>query len=626
QDAAAGDLVYIHLSGHGTQQPDLNGDETDGVDEVFLPADSGRAAPGTTTIPNAIVDEEFGSRVAALRAEGADVWFVLDSCHAGSGLRAGSPRIADRYVDPRVLGISLDTRPDPATTPIIEGPGNDALPGRFVAFYAAQSSELAREIQIDENAPDSWYGLFTSRLAARLQRNDALSYRQLFQAILSDLNDGLVPGAARLQTPLWDGNMIDAAVFGGGDTIGVRQFATRRGQIQAGKLHGLRDGTLVALVSDAAAEADDILGFAQLERTGAHSAGLAAVGGDCSPSIDDPCPRFDDLPQDARFARIVAEPLDTAILIAPPVDLKTGDPLSEEHPLASALADAIKASNADHGTRLRLDVSAPVLSGAYQGALWFGTGITAGTTPMGLRWAPSDGQLSPLLVRIAAAEKTAALLGSVAGTPSLLFPAPVAPLVELGISDATALAPQAPADLGGECSLARQTVKRETGLLPGRAVKQCDSIRFGAIGVVQGRARDVNLVHIDSQFCVRTAYQRVEGTSKPALIGDEQLFCSDCPSGPSAGAERAFFVVTEAAANREALNLVGQLDNCGTGVAGASTRSASRQVVGFLNGLGQRNATRGTMGSAGITNVWVEQFSWQVLPRHEARVQAGLEK
>ncbi|MEM8597872.1 MAG: caspase family protein, partial [Pseudomonadota bacterium] len=32
-----GDFVYIHFSGHGTQQADRGGDETDGMDEVFLP-------------------------------------------------------------------------------------------------------------------------------------------------------------------------------------------------------------------------------------------------------------------------------------------------------------------------------------------------------------------------------------------------------------------------------------------------------------------------------------------------------------------------------------------------------------------------------------------------------------
>ena len=236
ETAASGDLIYLHFSGHGTQQADQNGDESDGLDEVFLPADTARAEAGSQTIPNAIVDEEFGARIAAMRAKGADVWFVLDACHSGSGLRAGSPRVATRFVDPAALGITVTPKPQPVTIAAVEAVGGDDLPGGYLAFYSAQSSEVAREIQVDETAPDSWYGLFTSRLAARLQSEAALSYRQLFQAVLADLNDEAVPGDARLQTPLWEGTLIDAPVFGGGDVVGIRQFAVESNRIKAGKL------------------------------------------------------------------------------------------------------------------------------------------------------------------------------------------------------------------------------------------------------------------------------------------------------------------------------------------------------------------------------------------------------
>ena len=55
-----------------------------------------------------------------------------------------------------------------------------------------------------------------------------------------------------------------------------------------------------------------------------------------------------------------------------------------------------------------------------------------------------------------------------------------------------------------------------------------------------------------------------------------------------------------------------------------TTRSVPGQVANFLDGLLRRNATRGMMASTGITNIWVEKFSWQILPREEARAQAGL--
>ena len=323
-EATDGDFVYVHMSGHGTQQADRSGDETDGLDEVFLPADTMRAEPGTSVIPNAIVDEELGQRIAALRRKGVDVWFVLDSCHAGSGLRAASPRTQARFVDPATLGLTITATPQPASTAPVEGPGDDDLPGQYLAFYSAQSSELAREILVDETAENGWYGLFTSRLAARMQSDAQLSYRQLFQAVLSDLGDASVPGGARLQTPLWEGNLLDAPVFGGGELTGIRQFALDGNRVQAGLLHGMSNNTVVALVADATAPADAILAYAQLEDIDARTAGLVSVQDDCQAQVGAPCDRIGALPQEASFARLVAKPRDAVLRIAPPIDLDTG--------------------------------------------------------------------------------------------------------------------------------------------------------------------------------------------------------------------------------------------------------------------------------------------------------------
>lgn len=140
----AGDFVYIHLSGHGTRQTDLNGDETDGLDEVFLPSDTARAEPGSGTIPNALVDDEIGQAIDAIRATGADVWLVMDSCHSGSGLRAAAPGVASRFVDPAVLGVQIKILAQ-TEQQVTEAPEPD-LPGGFLAFYSARSTEVAREV------------------------------------------------------------------------------------------------------------------------------------------------------------------------------------------------------------------------------------------------------------------------------------------------------------------------------------------------------------------------------------------------------------------------------------------------------------------------------------------------
>ena len=72
-----GDFIYVHLSGHGTQQQDPEGEESDGLDEVFLPADTGRSEPGSGLWPNAIVDDDLGAAISVFRAKGVNVWLVM---------------------------------------------------------------------------------------------------------------------------------------------------------------------------------------------------------------------------------------------------------------------------------------------------------------------------------------------------------------------------------------------------------------------------------------------------------------------------------------------------------------------------------------------------------------------
>ena len=293
-DAQSGDLVIIHMSGHGTRQPDTGNDEADGHDEVFLPADAAKAAPGAQTIPNAIVDEEIGEAIAKIRQKGADVWFIMDSCHSGTGTRAGALNMRDRYVDPKVLGLSGSATPtgpvqgfDAQTSP----PGDNV--GGLVAFYAAQASEIAREVEFAGEAKSStdnaWYGLFTAKLAARLSTAGAISYQQLFQSVLADMNDTSVPGGARLQTPFREGTMMNAPVLGGSALTGIRQYAVDDDVIAAGAVHGFVDGTVVALVTDAAAPAEKALGFAQMEEVGPLSSFLRPVSDDCQPDQNSLC-------------------------------------------------------------------------------------------------------------------------------------------------------------------------------------------------------------------------------------------------------------------------------------------------------------------------------------------------
>lgn len=620
-DASPSDLVIVTLSGHGTRQADMDGDETDGLDEVFLPADATKAPPGTGLIPNALVDDELGRLVLAIRRKGADVVVVMDSCHSGSGLRAASPDVADRYVDPAVLGVRAVEAGAPSQVSIA---GEEDAPGRLVAFYAARSSEVAREVNLTPGAADDsgWYGLFTSRLAARLQSAGPVSWRQLFQAVLSDLNATATPGGS-LQTPSWEGGLIDAAVLGGQDTIGLRQFAVDGDELSAGLVHGFGPGTLFALVADATDPPDAALGLAQIEEAEPVLSYLRPVAGDCAPQAQALCDRTGTLPGTARFARLVARPADMALRLAPPVALADGAPLPADDPLATALQAAMAEVNAAGSAQVVLDATAATVTvGAQDGTLWFGRRVRIGDTPVGLSWSPQDGPLAPLLVRMAEAERLAALLSSAAEGQSILNPSPVTLGAELTAARVADLDPPGAApNPARECRRALGQAGAPAPLELGAApeLKQCDMLRLSARGETPG-LRDVNTIHIDSRFCLRVRHSRVEDARAALAIGPPMVICSDCPDGYAAGDERLFVVVTEGRTNADQLNLEGMLDNCGA----APTRGTARQTaLDFLARAGRGAHTRGSFGGMMLSDVWVQDYRWQVLPRPEVFARTG---
>jgi hypothetical protein len=112
--ATRGDFVYLHFSGHGSQQPENvartdRGHKPDGMNEIFLPRDTGAWSDKDHSVANVIVDFEMNTIVTTLRNKGVFVWAVFDSCHSGSMVR-GAPvdDVVFRQVDPLLLGIPRD--------------------------------------------------------------------------------------------------------------------------------------------------------------------------------------------------------------------------------------------------------------------------------------------------------------------------------------------------------------------------------------------------------------------------------------------------------------------------------------------------------------------------------------
>ncbi|WP_176085351.1 caspase family protein [Martelella sp. HB161492] len=629
--AEKGDQVYIHLSGHGSREIDVSGDETDGLDEIFLPSDTRLSDDGSGIVPNALSDDEIGDLVALVRASGADVFLVMDSCHSGSGTRALETDIATREVDPRVLGVDISQArmvakraADAGPDPIRQADGD----GRFLAFYATRSNDVAREVDMSHGAAgddSQWFGLFSAALAARLETRQSLTYRQLFQAILSDLNKGGGFGMAAIQTPLWEGDMIDDPVFGNAGYTGPARYLVDGDTVEAGLLHGFDVGTLVALIGDIADPEDAVIGYAQVEEAEPRRAYLRPVSQDCVPDSKTLCAFDGSLPADAHFAQIELSPVNLTVRFSSVLDMATGQPLEPASPVADRLRTAVALAARDSGIGVALgDPVFDVQVILKDDQLWFGPSALIEDEPMGLSFslAQDDAALGTLLVRILKAERLAHTLDQLGEETSPFNPSPVVVDAERNPSDITVLDPPGSTiNPRRECKVALGAM-RETGFQPLEGMddlKQCDLLRFRASGSRDGQ-RDVNRIHIDAQYCVHVDYELVEGDAAMRELGAPMVMCSDClgPVPYSAGYERLYVLVSELEENAEALNLSNVLENCGSsaGTRGADAKSA---LSGILEDAAGRGRTRGSLGLGGsLSDVWVDSYRWRVLPRDAA--------
>ena len=191
-----GDQALVYISSHGTQQPDQPAgsrghDESDGLDEVILPADSSDWNAETGTVRNGIVDDEIGAYVDRMRAKGAKVWLVIDACHSGTSLRSGaeyqSPHRQLKYVDPTALHIP-QVAPTGQTTaenvPTIDL--DQRAMGDLAAFYAVAPRQLALSdwwLQSDGTRLELDLSLLTFAISSASKSGNLRSYSDLAQRV-----------------------------------------------------------------------------------------------------------------------------------------------------------------------------------------------------------------------------------------------------------------------------------------------------------------------------------------------------------------------------------------------------------------------------------------------------------
>ena len=193
--ASPGDSLVFHYSGHGSQVPDRNGDETtDHLDEILCPYDLDWDHP--------LTDDDLAAACAGI-PQGALLTVILDCCHSGTGLRD--------FVRPR--GIPLSEAPDRRRfLPHPESPHPDPerpriLARRFGVSITRTNAVLIAACRDDQTSADAWidggyHGAHTHYLCQSLRNGPGdLTCRALVSATGSALSRAGFDQVPQLEGP-----------------------------------------------------------------------------------------------------------------------------------------------------------------------------------------------------------------------------------------------------------------------------------------------------------------------------------------------------------------------------------------------------------------------------------------
>jgi hypothetical protein len=182
--AAGGDAIIFFFSGHGTQWPDLDGDEAqDKLDEALLFKDTKAANRATF-----LLDDELGQLLDEVPS--ANILVVIDSCHSGSGTR--SPYAT--YAGTRGITVVYDPSPE-RSRPGAFGAGLGTKKPVSV-FAAAQAAQKAYELPAAELGAlgfpaDAPGGLLTAALCEAMVQKPDLPFGELARTVTQRVEDAV---------------------------------------------------------------------------------------------------------------------------------------------------------------------------------------------------------------------------------------------------------------------------------------------------------------------------------------------------------------------------------------------------------------------------------------------------
>lgn len=183
----AGDIVYIHFSGHGQRMTDVDGDEEDGLDEAWIPYDGYLQYCNKDRGEKHLVDDEIGLLLAGIRnriGKEGHILVTVDACHSGDSSRDISKECVRGTERKFVMPIN------PALVS-----GKEKEPEYWLTLSACKSYQSNTEL------PDGYgklsYGLYKYKESLGSLSNDRLI--QLIKSFMDENRRGLP------QTPVLTG-------------------------------------------------------------------------------------------------------------------------------------------------------------------------------------------------------------------------------------------------------------------------------------------------------------------------------------------------------------------------------------------------------------------------------------
>lgn len=248
-------VVVFEFSGHGSQTPDLNGDEKDdGKDETLVTVDSRDEAGKNFDI----TDDEIYDLTARLAPFTKNVVYILDSCTSGSGTRGadGVRGVAARKTAPvpvkttaerNARGASeIKRTPDDAQTDMLPPSGN------YIVLSAARAGELAQQKDVFEcdtcRKKLGSYGYLTYYLVQELKNaTAATTYRDVMENVKRKISADTYGS----QTPQIEGDDT-LPVFGNlsrvkNPGIEISKADANEITVEAGAMQGVTTGAVLEI-------------------------------------------------------------------------------------------------------------------------------------------------------------------------------------------------------------------------------------------------------------------------------------------------------------------------------------------------------------------------------------------